>query len=126
MITLELTPTEIEELGRLEDGQTLDVEYNGLPCFIAYYPDYGNVEINGRRYSLGFYDPTEWKIKESKRVTVHIVFHFLHRNTEWRRFKTYRCIVKKAIRQYMRDFPELSECTDYNYTMFDEKGMLVK
>lgn len=126
MITIELTPNEIYRLEHLEDGQTIEVEYHGLPCFIAYYPDYGNIEINGRRYSLGFFDPTEWKIKESKMVTVNVLFHFRDRDSQWWKFRTYRCCVKDAIEKYIREMPQLSDCTDYRYTMTDDKGRLVR
>lgn len=126
MITLELTPGEIASLSLLEEGEQIEVEYHGLPCFIAYYPDSGNVEIKGRRYSLGFYDPTEWKIKVSKLVTVRVVFHFLHRTSEVRSFKAYHCYVKEAIKNYIRETPELYDCTDYAYSLTDDEGRLIK
>ena len=126
MITLELTPNEICSLSLLEEGETIEVEYHGLPCFIAYYGEAGNVEINGRRYSLGFYDPTEWRIKESKMVNVTVIFHFLNRQSEMRKFRTYHCCVIDAIKRLIKEVPELRDCTDYRYTMTDNQGRLVR
>ena len=126
MLTIELTPEKIRRLEQLEEGEQIEAEYKGLPCFIAYYPDCGNVEINGRKYSLGIYDPTEWKIKESPIVIVQILFQFLHRDSIVTRFKTYRCCVRQTIENRIKTSPELWDCTSYSYVLTDEKGRLIK
>ena len=126
MITLELTPNEIASLSLLGEGEQIEVEYHGLPCFIVYTGSIGDYEINGRFYCLGFFNPPEWKIKESKPVIVEVHFHFLHEQTKIRRFKTYRCCVKEAIARVIHSVPDLSGCTDYRYTLTDEEGRLVK
>lgn len=126
MLTIELTPEKIRRLEQLKDGEQIEAEYKGLPCFIAYYPDYGNVEINGRKYSLGIYDPTEWKIKVSPVVIIQISFHFLHRDSIVTKLKTYRCCVRQTIEKCIKTSPDLWDCTDYHYILTDEEGRIIK
>ena len=120
MITLELTPNEISALEALEEGEQIEVEYRGLPCFIVYAPFYGDVEINRRKYTLGFYNPPEWNIKVSPLVNVTLHVYFDDEGYQVRKFSTYKCAVKRAVRRVLlENFPEASS---YRYTIADQKG----
>ena len=63
-----LTKAQYEELINLEEGETLEVTFNGIDAYIT--PDeYGNIEYKGRHYTFNFFCPSEVTLpvkKESK------------------------------------------------------------
>ena len=63
MTTIKLRHWEREALRSLEDGEQLEIEYKGLPCFIV-RDRYGGQVIDGAHYYVGFYNIDEFKIKE--------------------------------------------------------------
>ena len=124
MLTIELTPREIAELKTLEEGQAVEADYHGLSCFITYTGEIGDVEIDGRWYILGFYNPPEWKIKESKIVTVRLYVYFDDDAYDQKAFSCYKCNVRSCVRKMLKtNYPEYSS---YRYVVIDEKGRIVK
>ena len=124
MITLELTPREIEELEQLEEGCSIEAEYHGLPCFITYTGEIGDMKIGDRNYVLGFFNPTEWRVKESPIVTVTLHVYFDDESYQMTKFRVYKCHVQSALKKCLRDnFPEWKS---YRYTVTDQKGRIVK
>ena len=64
-----LTHEQYEELLTLEEGECLDVKFNGIDAFITPDP-YGNMEYKGRKYTFNFYCPAEVKmsVKRSEKA----------------------------------------------------------
>ena len=124
MLTIELTPREIAELKTLEEGQAVEADYHGLSCFITYTGEIGDVEIDGRWYVLGFYNPLEWKIRESKIVTVRLYAYFDDKSYDQTSFNCYKCNVRPCVRKVLREI--YPEHVSYRYVVIDEKGRIVK
>lgn len=58
-----LTKAQYEELLSLEEGENIEVTFNGIDAYIT--PDeYGNIEYKGRHYTFNFFCPSE--------VTLHV------------------------------------------------------
>jgi hypothetical protein len=53
-----LTHEQYEELLTLEEGETIEVEFNGIDAFITPDP-YGNIEYRGRKFTFNFFCPSE-------------------------------------------------------------------
>lgn len=127
MITLELTPKQISDMEALEDGEQIEIDYHGLPCFIVYAPSYGDVEINRRKYTLGFFNPPEWEIKESKLVNVE--WFFTQNGVPCGgggTFQCYKCHLRQHIRALSKYVKEHYPMFKYRYVVTDEQGRLVK
>lgn len=60
-MTISINKKEYEELIQLEEGETLEVTFNGLDGYIT--PDEcGNIEYKGRKYTFNFFCPTDVKL----------------------------------------------------------------
>ena len=64
MIKITLTSEQYEELNSLEQGQTLELTYHGIDCWIERVgeDDFSNIDYKGNKYLLNFFCPTEAKM----------------------------------------------------------------
>ena len=65
MITLKLREYEMIALDSLEEGEVLETDWHGLPCFIA-RDQYGGMVWNGKHFYLGFYNVDEFKVSRKR------------------------------------------------------------
>ena len=81
-----LTSEQYEKLLSLEQGQTLELTYHGIDCWIEKVGeyDYFNIEYKGNKYMFNFFCPTEAKLsvksepkkEEAKKQTTFVGAEF--------------------------------------------------
>lgn len=65
MISIRLSKAQQAELIALDEGEVLELDYNGLQAYLT-PSEYGNCELEGRTYEFDFYHPTKVRLVKKK------------------------------------------------------------